>query len=163
MSPTCGLGCRKGGVGTLPCRVVDILTYGCAVGDSMLNYLLLFFTTVTLWVVCKDVSGRRGVGTSFFCGVNAFLWAFQIILCLLIEDDCVGISIVWSSHCGIFLFVLARRSDWIGDKLRWLVQSCVGTCILIMVYYACVEVPITTVAHIAAIIMGAIIAKRCLN
>mmetsp|Transcript_4909 Transcript_4909/g.10161 ORF Transcript_4909/g.10161 Transcript_4909/m.10161 type:complete len:207 (-) Transcript_4909:166-786(-) len=86
-------------------------------------------------------------------GINAYLWAFQIGLCMAV--GCVGISVVWSAQAGI-VWALKRRHDCDkrGSVFNRVKRSFALACCAVWVYYAIKEPPITSVAHAAAFLMG---------
>lgn len=94
--------------------------------------------------------------------------AFQIVLCLIV--GCVGISIVW---CAILGFLLMKC--W-RTRARTRTRKCgcdvlaigiaVGMDVISICYYAYAEPPITTVAHVLAILLGTtleMITRYCIN
>jgi len=83
----------------------------------------------------------------------AFVFAFQIVLCLVV--GCLGISLTW---CAILGWILI---EW------WREQTTRCTCdvlpsrgiaavmdLIAIIYYCVVDPPITTVAHVLAILLG---------
>ncbi|GBG29326.1 Hypothetical Protein FCC1311_055482 [Hondaea fermentalgiana] len=158
--------------------LVRILSYECSPGDVAINYALVAWSTVLCaegilaafepaTAAKSDTSSggstksqgerpgdadSRRTGRAVVWAVNAYLWGFQIGLCLAV--DCVGISIVWSAHAGI-LIALARSLEIDATPfLRQKLRNFAGACIAAWTYYALVEPPITTVAHAAAVAMG---------
>jgi hypothetical protein len=115
-------------------------------------------------------------------GVVCFFAAFQILLCTAM--GCAGVSIVWSALLGyawmgsvIFLHkthlrpklvcsLVSWQPERLGSAGRWRIGVPVWSPILIasvadviaIAAYAITDPPITSVAHLAAVVLGAGIA-----
>mmetsp|Transcript_19814 Transcript_19814/g.33332 ORF Transcript_19814/g.33332 Transcript_19814/m.33332 type:complete len:208 (+) Transcript_19814:111-734(+) len=126
----------------------------------------------------SPVQRSRDISLIKYCLFPGFyvtsLFIFQIGICLL--ADCVGISIVWSSNVGVILIFLkyfwTNRQD--SDSYRAAHEThsfsfdnnlcCTSStgvvlvaCVAVWGYYAVVEEALTTVAHICALLLGAMI------
>ncbi|KAJ1551159.1 hypothetical protein HK405_015069, partial [Cladochytrium tenue] len=121
-----------------------------------------------------------GAAVGFLAAATAFLWAFQLLLCLYVTE-CYGISIVWSALWGMCAFCWAgavaaaagsssSSSSSSSLSSRWLSGGWTGSragdalavlatigCLAAWAYYAAVEDALTTVAHAAAVVLGATI------
>jgi signal transduction histidine kinase len=131
-----------------------VLTYNCtcdATPDCALNYALSVCTTLALFVVTPSI--RSAVL------LWAFFVSFQLALCLLLVN-CTGVSVVWNANAGALL-VFAIRSlepDLRAFRLE-LVAFIVSLALLVDVYYVAAADALTTVAHIAAIVLGVLTAQ----
>lgn len=101
----------------LGCRTASILSYDCVLLDSLLNWGAIVFTMLggVLLLAERGVVTREHGGSTLntslahFTCATAFYWAFQLGLCLLLNDEtdfygsrCTGVSIVWSAQVGRF-------------------------------------------------------------
>jgi hypothetical protein len=138
--------------------IYDILTYNGSDTDVILNYIALVLGFIPLlWMGTKLRSNDR-----VFCLLTTvFLSVFQIMLCLY-AFDCTGISIVWSAICGFNIMLYFTLERMIGNDgsaiLKYgieitLVLFCIY-CLVLWVYYAVVEVFLTTIAHACALVLG---------
>ena len=159
-------------------EVESILTYDNSLLDVLINY---FLWMISLLSVCQvnyyfindsinSFSFRSDDSNLLKCMTfpvmsQVGLFVFQVGLCLVV--GCVGISIIWSANMGIICIILHyfhnRRER--NGSLRFcfndlLKTSCVvlAMCFAAWVYYAFVEEPLTTIAHISAYILGCLIA-----
>jgi len=149
--------CTVGNTWTKTCC---IFTYDGSTKDVLLNYFIflvnLAYCTAALWK-----SGKHRQRLALYCllGVAAFQWT----LCLVV--GCSGISIIWCAMCGWTMNERRQRlqGDWEGSTSTNLLQDRrydygTGVIFLNIVaigYYAFVMAPITTVAHVCALILGA--------
>jgi signal transduction histidine kinase len=122
--------------------VVDIVDF---------NYAMGVCTTLALFVVTPSI--RSAVL------LWAFFVVFQLALCLLLVN-CTGISVVWNANAGA-LVVFALRS--LEPELRAfrleLVAFIVSLALLVDAYYVAAAEALTTIAHIAAIVLGVLTAQ----
>ena len=173
------------------CGVWCILTYDGSVVDIVINYAML---VINLWITVL-VNRREDLQWWLYLPLTAFLFAFQVILCLAV--DCTGISVVWSALFGYYVvlvvygvesltlkehmeilfvvfttlvksvFYLVREefrpnfSPW--ECLTLKIWFGVFTTLVTWIYYLATEELITTVAHLCAALMGALIARRVLQ
>ena len=92
----------------LGCRTASILSYDCVLLDSLLNWGAIVFTMLGGVLLLAGGSTLNTSLAHFTCA-TAFYWAFQLGLCLLLNDEtdfygsrCTGVSIVWSAQVGRF-------------------------------------------------------------
>jgi hypothetical protein len=158
-----------------------ILTYdGCTV-DVIINYTLIAFALLA--IVSHDCVYSSPMGLSTrgcavdlqswrWLPVTLFLWSFQISLCLFV--GCLGVSVVWSAQVG---YICIRRhlnscvhpSPTIGASricrpaafctLVFAVTAVLA--VAAWIYYAAVDVLLTSVAHLCAVVLGAILGYIC--
>ena len=88
-----------------------------------------------------------------------YLWVFQILLCLMV--GCVGVSVVWSSQMGILIHHhRSQTSNFQGLQgswcYFWYYASLFGG-FSAWFYYMLIEEPLTTIAHICALVMGVLV------
>ena len=93
----------------LGCRTASILSYDCVLLDSLLNWGAIVFTMLGGVLLLAGGSTLNTSLAHFTCA-TAFYWAFQLGLCLLLNDEtdfygsrCTGVSIVWSAQVGRFV------------------------------------------------------------
>jgi hypothetical protein len=159
--------------GTLIVRTGCILTYQGSQRDIVLNYALLVANVLVCSITTASnahYGASRGLERKLVAsGALVFVAAYQINLCLLV--GCSGISIIWSACAGWIFSEGRRRACMLGDSgtsateassspwnrhitlLVW-ERFMLAFDILVIIYYACVTEPITTVAHLCAILMG---------
>lgn len=143
--------------GSVVRRISCILTYSGSIPDIFLNYLL--FAINVAGCTCMAMTYRPGKHR-YAAACLVFVVAFQIGLCL--QVGCSGISITWCAMAGwmmserrvIAIDSIGRRQSTIFSYLNYYITAmwCDGAAI---VYYAIVSEPITTVAHVCAVILGA--------
>jgi hypothetical protein len=148
--------------------------------DVVANWLLVSIYMVFLFLLHEAPPVPKLACVSFW-------WGFQIGLCII--EGCVGISVVWCACWGYCTWWRFRRSEFGRDNdvsshtiaAKRLTEACgfkkmeqarqstqlvldVFSCVL-AVYYADTAVPITSVAHFLALILGALccgIQIRCM-
>lgn len=142
---------------TKTCGVWCILTYDGSVVDIVINYAML---AVNLWITLL-VNQREGLQRWLFLPLTTFLFAFQVILCLVI--GCMGISVVWSALFGYYVVLVAYGGERLILKEQVAFWFGVFTTLVTCVYYLVTDEFITTVAHLCAALMGALIGRRVLQ
>jgi hypothetical protein len=116
--------------------------------DIMINYALI--------VLLQTAVLSLGVQCHKMFISTLYLWAFQILLCLAV--GCIGVSVVWSAQFGYLLHNRYFRSHKVADHpstlqtLFFHLSLC--SCMIAWFYYAVIEEPITTIAHLCAVAMG---------
>ena len=127
--------------------VVGILTYaGCTDVDIFLNYSVLGFNTLVLTIVCLNAPSNP-MGTLLAPLITVGLLVFQIALCMVV--GCSGISVVWSAQAG---YVMVN-----GGRGRMQAASCLVS-LALGLYYLITAALITSVAHLCAAALGAVVA-----
>jgi hypothetical protein len=162
--------------GTVTARLLCILSYNGSTFDSALNYLLIVVNFVYCVVTMKVAASHRGrqrrkLGIYHAIGAIVFVVTFQLLLCLGL--GCSGVSIIWCSMCG---WIISERRH-LGDMEHGMVPydenfeptdeersvgkiqtSCVILLDMMVICYYAVALPaISTVAHICALVLGAIL------
>jgi len=139
-------------------RLWEILTYEGDITNCEINYsiLAIVFIPFIWWSIQRHVNGVASKRSAIFwtCFI-IFLFAFQISLCFLI--DCSGISIVWNAVAAIHVIILLsiRKPRFITYTIVLIpVFGAFG----VDLYYAVVDVPLTTSAHTCAIMLGVFLA-----
>ena len=155
--------CRAG---KLLGRIVCILTYKSKV-DIAVNYSLLIINLACcFWELKTHHENRRQV-QRYAIGSFIFVTCFQITLCLFLAD-CSGISIIWCAMAGWSIserrrVLLHQESNETTAETRRFIKIMTQWVILAdlaaIIYYWLTYEPITTVAHLCAIVMGAVISE----
>ena len=149
--------------GSLTARLACILSYNGSLRDILLNYTLVVLNAVychrMLCASNKHKISQRRKRAAY--GSLAFVVAFQILLCLAV--GCSGVSIVWCAMGGWSMLVgsrkEARRTKGFSDvPIRRMGHVLFLLDLSAIVYYAILFPPITTIAHIAALLLGAVLA-----
>jgi hypothetical protein len=143
-------------------NIGSLVSYEYDPWQTFLNWSVLLATSVSCGLVSESISRKYlvffGISLLIFASVQALIW-YEI-------SGTNGISVVWAANVGfnlISLVALTRNKyrnmyEYVPQNLRgWFVLSTMYA-FGIIGYYAIVEVPITTVAHICAIVMGMLLA-----
>ena len=128
----------------------QILTYDNCNTDIAINYALILLFQATVFA--------HDIPYTITAVSTLYLWAFQLVLCLLV--GCVGVSVVWSAQMGILIHFRNFRSGSSLDSNSWSslwYYFSLTSGLIAWIYYAVIEEPITTVAHICALIMGVLV------
>ncbi len=146
-------------------RTGCILSYNGSIKDICLNYLVLIIN-VTYCIGALWKHDRKLIAFGCLVGVTLFQWS----LCLGL--GCSGVSIIWCAICGWVMHhhrqqesILANdnRSSTTSSTLVLLGRSnewakrVILFNIIVILYYAVIMEAITTVAHICALILGALL------
>lgn len=80
----------------------------------------------------------------------------------LVDDQCTGISIVWSALCGYCWMVYYENKNKSNEydahyRVLWALSVTTVYCSILWVYYLIVEALITTIAHVCAVLLGLVI------
>jgi len=142
------------------------LDYFGSWSDIAINYSLIAVCAAPLVRPPPSSSAPPGARGALFlsaCGLQVLIWG--------LVPDCYGVSLVWSTLLGTYLAEIALRAFNPPANLpepRWLGGSGAGGAVAASVagiaYYAAVEEPITTVAHLAAVLVGIVLGlalRRC--
>jgi hypothetical protein len=168
-------------VGSLSERTGCILSYDRTWKDVAINYALLTLNAAMCYIILKYQVNPRIIKFRLAMASFVAVIVFQIVLCLLVK--CAGISIVWCACAGwimaerrhvIDTVNLAKENITTGDSLMSTVASPIDwvmtmerVVILIdvgaIIYYAIVQEPITTVAHLLAMILGSTLSFVCIK
>jgi hypothetical protein len=150
-------------------KTACILTYEGSWGDVFINYVLLLINAAACWGAHRRQ--RRAVSTVTAFGALVFTVSYQIVLCLIVQ--CSGVSVVWCAMVGwVFhqergaLTKDVRRHPNDDTEERKVVRMLLFTLAIDLasiIYYAVISDPITTVAHICAIIMGILLSWLALR
>jgi hypothetical protein len=160
----------------MPCRsdadtstitVIEILLYGsdCPV-DTALNWAALVFAALCLANLSRVQ--QRFLWPVAVTLITGTLFAFQIGLCIAV--GCAGVSIVWAALNGAQIVVVYfdigcdDEVETPGSR-TWIMRQIALTLVAISLlfdcglatYYAVVSVTITTVAHLCAVVLGALL------
>jgi hypothetical protein len=130
----------------------QILTYDYCNTDIFINYALILLLQAA--VLLHDIPAVINAFSTLF------LWSFQIALCSIV--GCVGVSVVWCAQMGILINNRHFRSgndDSLCTWSAWIYAVSLASGFISLVYYAVIEEPITTVAHICALGMGIFVDK----
>ena len=141
------------------CGVWCILTYDGSSTDIIINYTMLAINLL----ITAFVNRHQGVLWWINVLLTAFLFAFQIVLCLVI--GCMGISVVWSAQFGYYgvLAVFGKHPITEQKELLCAVLFGVVATLLTWLYYLVTAEAMTTVAHLCAALMGALIGRKILQ
>lgn len=150
--------------GTVGGRLGCILSYDGSKPDIIINYLLLLINLIWCVVAFRFHSQQEPERASKLRLFAIFslvgVVAFQIGICWIL--GCMGISLIWCATAGWMASErqrLKEREELNVTTLRW---SQVELFVIVLdtgaiVYYAFVSEAITTVAHICALILGAML------
>jgi hypothetical protein len=131
-----------------------ILSYDCSCdvsSDCALNYALTALTALLLVITAPRLLYSSLLVVSFA--------AFQLVLCLFVVA-CVGVSIVWNAALGASVVFALRTPERVRRALHVEFAVFVATVgALVDVYYALSADALTTVAHIAALVLGVLVAQ----
>jgi hypothetical protein len=131
-----------------------ILSYDCSCdvsSDCALNYALTALTGMLLVITAPRLLYSSLLLASFV--------AFQLVLCLFVVS-CVGISIVWNACLGSSFVFALRTPEPVRRALHVEFGVFVATMgLLVDVYYALSADALTTIAHIAALVLGVLVAQ----
>ena len=158
-----GLDCVDGNIGR---RLICILSYNGSGIDIIINYLLFIINLLWCLAACRfhaeQESERAWKIQIFSMLIMMGVIVFQISLCFIV--GCMGISIIW---CAMAVWMASKRQQF---KQRDEANLAIGTYqwtdveLFIVVidtgaifYYGFMAQPITTFAHLCALILGAIL------
>lgn len=174
------LECRSGGI---TARLVCILGYNGNTVDIAINYALILIN-VGHCILELRINKSDGNATTrsarheqlelrAAAAALAFVTLFQVVLCLAVS--CSGVSIIWCAMCG---WIMSRRrklridndgnchdcddnDDERTSRGNYLYGSSEKAVLLLdilaIVYYAVTLPFITTIAHVCALVLGAIL------
>jgi membrane associated rhomboid family serine protease len=137
--------------------IIPALTYNGSVFDTALNAVVLVILITALAVQSRS---------TWWITLVAMV-VLQVVLWFALEAS--GISVVWSGLAGAALVDLVERrlSSRRGsaparlphatdpEPRQWVLATAVGIAAAAMVFYAVALPPITTVAHVLALVVGA--------
>ena len=147
----------------LSCRLASILSYDCVLLDSLLNWAAIVLTTLggSLLLRPWQCTGRPHTGTAHYAFATAFYMAFQLGLCLSLYDEpgceCTGVSIVWSAQIGHLWYQRFRERSFSPGR-RWALACLTGVAAALWAYYGFTSPVLTSIAHLAAVVMGWLVA-----
>mmetsp|Transcript_59674 Transcript_59674/g.141986 ORF Transcript_59674/g.141986 Transcript_59674/m.141986 type:complete len:174 (+) Transcript_59674:125-646(+) len=145
--------------GLLLPRLGCILSYDGDLLDVAINYALLGLACLTWLQFVKDEESTvEQLGRMQHLACFLFFTVYQIVLCLIL--GCAGISIIWNACAGFLLTASFLRSQR-GFKLKPWPFVLAGVCLLADVYYFVTSELLTTIAHVAAVLMGAVVRLVC--
>lgn len=131
-----------------------ILTYNCscdATPDCALNYALCVATALVLLLTAP-----RLASAAFLL---AFYTAFQLVLCLFVAS-CWGVSVIWNALLGsVAVFALRTRDAHERAVHLELTAFVTALGLAVDVYYVVAGSTLTTIAHIAALVLGVLTAQ----
>jgi len=138
--------------------VYHYFLYNGSVVDIVINYLLIILYTVTNLIPWTTCSSRRNI----FINLHSLVVMTIQVLCWIFLEA-YGVSLIWCGQLGLLLtwllclLMLRPRTILISYQLvmkTWLTLPGLGA----IVYYAISFPLITTVAHVLAVIVGALMA-----
>jgi hypothetical protein len=165
-------------------RISCILSYGGSVQDSILNYLTILLNLAYCVKIVLTSHHRHhdkekyGQHRSYALGSLIFVVVFQVILCLLV--GCSGVSIIWCAMGGWSMSERRRvvelttdtntedgaRDDStlrLADRLIYFGKVVILFDTTVIIYYMVVSPAITTVAHLCALVLGAVLSEMSLR
>ena len=125
------------------------LSYEGSLRDVVINYALIVLVVLPYVFVRNRAGGPGGWGWAV-CLVVALV--VQVLLWFVVQAT--GVSIIWSALAGFLLTDILRvglSEAQPNSVLVLLALACTGAGI---VYYALTFPPITTVAHLCAVLLG---------
>ena len=124
--------------------------------DIWLNYVGLGISTVGIGTLLSSVKCARKrplLARSFWLPYTGCLFGLQLFADCQAEE--VGISAVWSAHAGFIAAALMQDPVLFREKtVRTASTAALASTGGLIIYYAIVEAPLTTVAHITAAVVG---------
>lgn len=174
--------CHCGNFGV---RLGCILTYNGSTQDMVINYLLVvvnlaYCVGAMLATTTRQQGDQQQQQQKWFAlTALCFVVVFQIGICLMV--GCSGVSIIWCALCGWIMSERRRQGlnridssnttttngddndDYVGNvmfhasRLENWEKGVVCLDVLLIVYYAMALPFITTVAHVCALILGAVL------
>ncbi|WP_321296251.1 hypothetical protein [Marinifilum fragile] len=125
------------------------LTYGGDVKLSVLNYFLLAVAVMPFFLsAMKSISKRWAIVFSIAFLIQSLFW-------FVLKAQ--GISIVWNALAGVLVVVLFRHRLSMLMKTKWMILASITVVILADVYFGLMFPPITTIAHVAAFLLGVVL------
>ncbi|WP_321515510.1 hypothetical protein [Marinifilum fragile] len=125
------------------------LTYGGDVKLSVTNYALLAVAMMPFFLpAMKSISKR---------------WAMVFTIAFLIQSlfwfiiNAQGISIVWNALAGMLVLVVIRHRLSMLMKTKWMILASITVVMLADVYFGLIFPLITSIAHVAAFLLGMIL------
>ncbi|MDQ2178356.1 hypothetical protein [Marinifilum sp. D714] len=125
------------------------LTYGGDVKLSVLNYFLLAVAMMPFFL-----QAMRSISKG---------WAIVFTIAFLIQSlfwfilKAQGISIVWNALAGMLVLVVIRHRLYMLMKTKWMILASVAVVILADVYFGLIFPLISTIAHVAAFLLGVVL------
>jgi hypothetical protein len=143
------------------CDIRSVLTYNDHPLDIGLNYSVLILTTLAVAVALHasyDVSERAPR-----CAQLSWLPFTAVLLLVQAAADCAahdyGVSAVWAAQAGwLFAGLFYLKSLYISRFTQALTAVALAAALALIFYYAVVETYVTTVAHLVALLVGALCA-----
>ncbi|RKD96845.1 hypothetical protein [Marinifilum flexuosum] len=125
------------------------LTYGGDLKLSVLNYALLVIAMLPfLLPAVKSIAKRWGIVFIIAVLVQSTFWFVLGVQ---------GISIIWNALAGMLMLVVVRHGTSLLKNAKWFVLASIAIVILGDVYFGLIFPLITTIAHVAAFLLGVIL------
>ena len=131
------------------------LLYGGSISDILIKYTLIILYGAILYypwssnlIISKPLTTLHILICTCLQGIIWFL------------EDAYGVSLIWSGQLGLLILILlihCKNNKNANDQICCLVMGCAAGLAAIL-YYAVVFPPITTVAHLAAGVVGFLMA-----
>ena len=136
-------------------NIYHFLLYDGAISDILINYSLILLYTIVFYYPW----------TSSHLNISKLFITIHIFICITLQvivwflEDAYGVSLIWCGQLGLLIFVIVHSMY----KLKSIIVLkphlvSVLTGVGAVIYYAIVYPPITTVAHIAAVVVGCLMA-----
>jgi hypothetical protein len=161
-------------------RIGCILTYGGSVQDTILNYLMIILNLAYCIkiVLTTHRSDKENYKQHRSCALGSLVFVvfFQVILCLLV--GCSGVSIIW---CAMGGWIMSERrrvvqltndddageyqttASTLADRLIYFGKVVIMCDTAVIIYYMVVSPAMTTVAHMLALVLGAVLSEMSLR
>ncbi len=126
--------------------LLNALSYQGDVLLSVINYSLLMVAILPFVVT----SLRTKVSFWWIVLLSSFLLQAVLWFALYVQ----GISIIWNALFGFLMIVFFRQKTGLSNKHKILIYFAMGMLVLGNVYFGFRFPPITTIAHVSAIVFG---------
>lgn len=90
-------------------------------------------------------------------------WIIVFVIAFLIQSlfwfvlGAQGISIIWNALAGMLVLMVFRHRLSLLMKTKWMIVASIAVVILADVYFGLIFPLITTIAHVAAFLLGVIL------
>ncbi len=125
------------------------LTYEGQIRDVLINYTLIILVLLPYVFAEQRTGGSRDWA---WAAILAIALLVQVLLWFAVRAT--GVSIIWSALAGFILMDLWRGGMGGAQRNTYLALLVLGGAGAGIVYYALTYPPITTIAHLCAVLLG---------
>jgi hypothetical protein len=155
--------------GSLVERLGCILSYNGDISDCILNYTLVVFSLIyCALTVHNHTRDEQKASQLLRFAVGALLAMTMLQLTLGLTLGASGVSIIWGAMAGWIMSERRRvldgqnEAEELSPSVLRIMEGGLLVILLdtaVIIYYAVVAEPMTTVAHFSALIVGAMLSK----